>query len=263
MAMVTPKTTMTTWVSSKGCLLPDWPVPTRVRSLITRRDGGVSLAPYASLNLGAHVGDDPLSVAENRRRLADHLPASPCWLEQVHGTTLVDAAGLGVAEVPVADGAFARAPGVVCAVMTADCLPVLLCDQAGSVVAAVHAGWRGMQAGILERAVEALAVPAVRLLAYLGPAIGPQAFEVGDEVRNAFLAAHQEAVAAFLPAPQPPAHKWLADIYLLARQSLRRAGVDAIYGGGSCTVREAQHFFSYRRDGVTGRMAALIWLADV
>jgi YfiH family protein len=252
---------MRIWVNSKGCLLADWPAPTRVRSLITSRDGGVSLAPYASLNLGAHVGDDPLAVAENRRRLAEHLPASPCWLEQVHGTTLVDAAGLGAAEVPVADGAFARAPGVVCAVMTADCLPVLLCDQSGSVVAAVHAGWRGLQAGILERAVDALAVPGVRLLAYLGPAIGPQAFEVGDEVRSAFVGAHQEAVAAFLPA-SPLAHKWLADIYLLARQSLRRAGVDAVYGGGRCTLREAQHFFSYRRDGVTGRMAALIWLAD-
>ncbi|MEF8721892.1 peptidoglycan editing factor PgeF [Candidatus Accumulibacter phosphatis] len=269
---------MRSWVSSKGCLFPDWPAPRRVRSLITGRDGGVSLAPYASLNLGAHVGDDALAVAENRRRLADHLPALPCWLEQVHGTTLVDAAGLGVAEVPVADGAFARAPGVVCAVMTADCLPVLLCDQSGSVVAAVHAGWRGLQAGILERAVEALAVPGVRLLAYLGPAIGPQAFEVGEEVRSAFVGAHQEAAAAFLPVSQDwparnipaangptaqqPARKWLADIYLLARQSLQRAGVDAIYGGGGCTLREAERFFSYRRDGVTGRMAALIWLAD-
>jgi YfiH family protein len=265
-------------VSSRGWLLPDWPAPPRVRSLITSRDGGVSRAPYASLNLGAHVGDDPFAVAENRRRLAGHLPASPCWLEQVHGTTLVDAAGLAAAEVPVADGAFVRAPGVVCAVMTADCLPVLLCDQSGSVVAALHAGWRGLQAGILERAVEALGVPGVRLLAYLGPAIGPQAFEVGDEVRRAFVDAHQEAAAAFLPvqqdwpaqnvaaaggpATQQPEPKWLADIYLLARKSLRRAGVDAIYGGGACTLREAERFFSYRRDGVTGRMAALIWLAD-
>jgi YfiH family protein len=265
-------------VSSRGWLLPDWPAPPRVRSLITSRDGGVSRAPYASLNLGAHVGDDPFAVAENRRRLAGHLPASPCWLEQVHGTTLVDAAGLAAAEVPVADGAFVRAPGVVCAVMTADCLPVLLCDQSGSVVAALHAGWRGLQAGILERAVEALGVPGVRLLAYLGPAIGPQAFEVGDEVRRAFVDAHQEAAAAFLPvqqdwpaqnvaaaggpATQQPEPKWLADIYLLARKSLRRAGVDAIYGGGACTLREAERFFSYRRDRVTGRMAALIWLAD-
>lgn len=267
-------------MSSEGWLLPAWPAPTRVRSLITSRNGGVSRAPYASLNLGAHVGDDPLAVSENRRRLAAHLPASPCWLEQVHGTTLVDAASLAAAEVAVADGAFARAPGVVCAVMTADCLPVLLCDQSGSTVAAVHAGWRGLQAGILERAVAALGLPGVRLLAYLGPAIGPQAFEVGDEVRRAFVDAHQEAAAAFLAAPQAwpgtrravaaasrpaaqqPERKWLADIYLLARQRLRRAGVEAIYGGGGCTLREGERFFSYRRDGVTGRMAALIWLAD-
>ncbi|HRF03815.1 peptidoglycan editing factor PgeF [Accumulibacter sp.] len=270
---------MRIWVSSKGWLLPDWPAPPRVRSLITSRDGGVSRAPYASLNLGAHVGDDPLAVAENRRRLAGHLPASPCWLEQVHGTTVVDAAGLTAAEVPVADGAFARAPGVVCAVMTADCLPVLLCDQSSSVVAALHAGWRGLQAGILERAVAALEVPGARLLAYLGPAIGPQAFEVGNEVRRAFVDAHQEAAAAFLPAPpdwptrevaaangpaaQQPERKWLADLYLLARQSLQRAGVKAIYGGSGCTLRDGEHFFSYRRDGVTGRMAALIWLAEV
>ncbi|MBO3703547.1 MAG: peptidoglycan editing factor PgeF [Candidatus Accumulibacter sp.] len=275
------KTILTTrsWVSSRGWQRPDWPAPTRVRSLITEREGGVSVAPYDSLNLAAHVGDDPLAVAENRRRLAGHLPASPCWREQVHGTTLVDAAGVGRAEVPVADGAFARVPGVVCAVMTADCLPVLLCDQSGSVVAAVHAGWRGLQAGILERAVAAMAVPGERLLAYLGPAIGAQAFEVGNEVRSAFVAVHQEAAAAFLPAPQSPSldegvaaarerggeqlvGKWLADIYLLARQGLRRAGVNAVFGGSGCTLQEAKRYFSYRRDGVTGRMASLIWLAD-
>lgn len=264
-------------MSNNAWLLADWPAPTRVRTLLTTRTGGVSVAPYASLNLGDHVGDDPLAVAENRQRLALRLPASPCWLQQVHGTTVVDAAAVSSGDVAVADAAFARVPGAVCAVMTADCLPVLLCDRAGSVVAAAHAGWRGLQAGVLERTVTAMAVPGERLLAYLGPAIGGEAFEVGDDVRGAFVGAHDDAAVAFIPAPtarqpeveglggqpaRPLSGGWLADIYLLARQSLRRAGVDAVYGGGYCTVREAKRFFSYRRDQVTGRMASLIWLSD-
>lgn len=177
--------------STPDWIIPDWPAPARVRSLITTRQGGVSRAPYASFNLGDHVGDDPLAVARNRRQLAERLPAAPCWLQQVHGNTAIDAAAaLRSGQVAVADGAFARAAGVVCAVMTADCLPVLFCDRAGTVVAAAHAGWRGLQAGILERTVAAMGVPGARLLAYLGPAIGPQAFEVGAEVRAAFVAAH-------------------------------------------------------------------------
>ena len=262
-------------------IVPDWPAPASVRSLITTRQGGVSDDPFARLNLGDHVGDDPSAVARNRQRLDRCLPAPPCWLQQVHGTTVIDAAAAGrSAQVVVADGAFSRDPGVVCAVMTADCLPVLLCDRAGTVVAAVHAGWRGLQAGILEQTVAAMGVPSPGLLAYLGPAIGPLAFEVGDEVRTAFVDANQEAAAAFKPVPMPagdragdnrrakngrrataPLGGWLADIYLLARQRLCRLGVEAIHGGGYCTVEQEARFFSYRRDGVTGRMASLIWLS--
>lgn len=262
---------MRTAVSSGGCLRPDWPAPVRVRSLITSRDGGVSLAPFGSFNLGDHVGDDPRAVAENRRRLAASLPAAPCWLQQVHGTAVVDAA-TSTGRAPVADGTYARVAGVVCAVMTADCLPVMLCDRRGSVVAAVHAGWRGLLAGILEQAVAAMNVPTESVLAYLGPAIGPQAFEVGDDVRSAFVGVDRDAVAAFRPAPQRDATgrpgapqapgKWLADIYRLARQRLQRIGVDATYGGTCCTLTQEDRFFSYRRDGITGRMASLIWLAD-
>lgn len=274
---------MRTWVSSEGWIVPDWPAPASVRSLITTRHGGVSAAPYASLNLGEHVGDELGAVTENRRRLALSLPAPPCWLNQVHGTTVVDAADVGSAQVPAADASIARRGGVVCGVITADCLPVLLCDRAGSVVAAAHAGWRGLQAGVIERTVAALGVAEGQLLAYLGPAIGPLAFEVGDEVRMAFVDARAEAAAAFTPLSDRPRHerkdccegpfprpaegltkhssKWLADIYLLARQALDSVGVDAVYGGGYCTVHETSRFFSYRRDGVTGRMASLVWLA--
>ena len=181
-------------------LHPDWPAPPGVRALITTRHGGVSAAPYASFNLGSHVGDDPARVGANRARLASLLPAAPCWLEQVHGTDVIDLGTLtSVAAPPRADAALARRAGVVCAVLTADCLPVLLCDAAGSVVAAAHAGWRGLLAGVLERTVAAMAVPAGSLMAYLGPAIGPESFEVGDEVRAAFVAAGEEAEAAFKP----------------------------------------------------------------
>lgn len=263
---------------SEGWIVPDWPAPARVRSLISSRSGGVSAAPYASFNVSDHVGDDPLAVIENRRRLARHLPAPPLWLKQVHGATVVDAAKTDRESVPVADAAVARQAGVVCAVMTADCLPVLLCDRSARVVAAVHAGWRGLQAGVLERTVSAVGVPGQQLLAYLGPAIGPQAFEVGEEVRRVFVAAHAVAAEAFTPLSASDglggvsdrsvhpreAHqaKWLADIYLLARQAFGRVGVAALYGGGYCTVRDESRFFSYRRDGVTGRMASMIWLSD-
>ena len=194
---------MTISVSSKDWIRPDWPAPPGVRSLITTRHGGVSGAPYASLNLGLHVGDDPLAVAENRARLRAHLPATPRWLNQVHGTTVIDAGDAGLPPIPAADAAFASGPGVVCAVMTADCLPVLFCDRSGSVVAAAHAGWRGLQAGVLERTVTTLGVPGREVLAYLGPAIGAQAFEVGDDVRTAFVGAHAAATAAFKPLPDP------------------------------------------------------------
>ena len=248
------KTTM-----SDAWIVPDWPAPARVRSLVTTRHGGVSSGEYASLNLGDHVGDDPRAVAENRRRVAACLPAEPLWLNQVHGIRVLDSGSDAVNErAPEADAAFSRRSGVVCAAMTADCLPVLFCDRSGIVVAAAHAGWRGLHAGVLEQTVRAMECPGEQLLAWLGPAIGPAAFEVGDEVLSAFLGAHKEAKAAFI-AHRPG--KWLADIYLLARLALARAGVNAIYGGDYCTVRDADNFFSYRRDGATGRMASLIWLA--
>lgn len=237
-------------------LTPDWPAPARVRACSTTRAGGVSAAPYDGLNLGDHVGDDPPAVAENRRRLSTGLPSAPAWLRQVHGVVVVDAARVsGPCE---ADAAFSRQAGAVCVVMTADCLPVLFCDRAGSVVAAAHAGWRGLAAGVLEATVAAMAVPPAELLAWLGPAIGPQAFEVGGEVRDVFLARDASAADAFVPAADG---KWLADIFLLARQRLASLGVGGVYGGGVCTVSDPLRFYSHRRDRVTGRMATLVWLA--
>ena len=238
-------------------LLPDWPAPANVRAVVTTRLGGVSETPYASLNLATHVEDDPRRVAVNRARLREALalPSEPRWLNQIHGAGVVDAAK---AESGVdADAVFATTPGVVCAVMTADCLPVLLCDRAGTRVAAAHAGWRGLLGGVVEATVDALEAPPERLFAWLGPAIGPEAFEVGDEVRDAFLADDSGAVDAFRPSP---AGRWLADIYHLARRRLGRIGLQAVHGGGLCTYRDAERFYSYRRDGRTGRMASLIWL---
>lgn len=236
-------------------IVPDWPAPSGVRALVTTRSGGVSAAPYATLNLGAHVGDSADAVAENRARLRRHLPAEPCWLEQIHGTAVADAdhAGRGV---PRADAAVARQPGRVCAVLTADCLPVLLCRDDGAVVAAAHAGWRGLAAGVLEAAVAAMDGPAHRLLAWLGPAIGPQAFEVGPEVRDVFVAHDAAAAQAFAPGR---GDRCFADLYRLARLRLAAAGVMRVSGGGWCTFGDAARFYSYRRDGRTGRMATLIW----
>jgi YfiH family protein len=235
-------------------ILPDWPAPARVHGLMTVRTGGVSQSPWSSFNLGDHVGDDPTHVTANRAQLRRQLPAEPAWLRQVHSACVVEA---GRAPTPEADASFSRETGEVCAVLTADCLPVLFCDRAGSVVAAAHAGWRGLADGVLEATVAAMQVAPREVLAWMGAAIGPQAFEVGDEVRAAFVARHPEAAAAFVPhAPG----KWLADIYALARIRLGQAGVKAVYGGGRCTFNEADVFYSYRRDGVTGRMASLIWL---
>ena len=236
-------------------IIPDWPAPPKVRALVTTRQGGVSIAPYASFNLGDHVGDDPAAVAENRRRLRMLLPAEPAWLKQVHGVRCVDAA-----QVPsgiVADAAFARVPGVVCAVLTADCLPVLLCDDCGTLVAAAHAGWRGLAVGVIEATVAAMGLPGEQLMAWLGPAIGPENFEVGSEVREIFVTHDPQAAGAFVPHGHG---KWLCNIYLLARQRLEALGVCRHAGADFCTVRDAQRFYSYRREGVTGRMATLIWL---
>lgn len=236
-------------------ITPDWPVPAGVHSLVTTRHGGVSTGPYAGLNLGTHVGDAPEIVACNRRLLAAHLPAEPLWLEQVHGTDVVcaDVAPAGAR----ADAALTRQAGTVCAVMVADCLPVLLCDANGEVVAAAHAGWRGLAGGVLESTISAMGVPPARVLAWLGPAIGPAVFEVGDEVRAAFCAHDGAAAAAFVPGRAQG--KWMADLFLLARQRLMAAGVAQVFGGGLCTVSDPARFYSYRRDGTTGRFAALVW----
>lgn len=238
-------------------LRPDWPAPANVRAATTLRVGGTSNGAYASCNLGDHVGDSPAAVAANRAAVsaALALPHAPAWLQQVHGTRVVNAAEVTT---PIAaDGSFATAPGAVCAVLTADCLPVLLCSFAGDAVAALHAGWRGLAAGIVEAGVRAFARPGELLLAWLGPAIGPQRFEVGDEVRAEFCAHDPAAAAAFVASGEG---KWRANIYLLARQRLAALGVTAVYGGGLCTIADAERFYSYRRDGVTGRMASLIWL---
>lgn len=242
-------------MSAHGWIVPDWPAPPRVRALITTRAGGASSGAYAGLNLGLRSGDAAEDVARNRARLRQWLPAEPLWLRQVHGTTVVEADG--AEGDPEADAAYARRPGAVCAALTADCLPLLLCDEAGAKVAAVHAGWRGLCAGVIEQTLRAIDSPAQALLAYLGPAIGPRAYEVGAEVREAFVAADAPSAAAF--APGKPG-KFYADLYALARRRLARSGVARIYGGGYCTYTERERFYSYRRDGATGRMASLIWM---
>ncbi len=238
-------------------ITPDWPAPSCVRALTTTRTGGVSLPPYDSLNLGDHVGDAPDAVAENRRLLREYLrlPAEPRWLSQVHGTHCCDAATV---QTPIeADAQFAGEPGVVCAVLTADCLPLLLCDTAGERVAAVHAGWRGLLDGVIENSVQAMGEDEV--MAWLGPAIGPAAFEVGAEVRAAFIERDTHAAEAFVAVE---GDKWLADIYQLARQRLAACGITQVYGGDLCTFSDSERFYSYRRDGQTGRIASLIWLEE-
>ncbi len=236
-------------------IFPDWPAPANVKALQTTRAGGVSAAPYDSLNLGGHVGDDGLKVAANRQLLSPYVPTEPLWLNQVHGIAVVDAAIASC--LPDADASFTKASKVVCATMTADCLPVLLCDEAGTVVAAVHAGWRGLCDGVIESAIAAMQLPPRNLMAWLGPAIGPNAFEVGADVRAAFMTHANEANLAFRAVA---GDKWLGDIYLLAKQRLHKLGVERIYGGGLCTYTDRTRFFSFRRDGATGRMASLIWL---
>lgn len=240
---------------------PDWPAPAKVRALSTAREGGLSEGVFAGLNLGTHVGDDAARVAANRVLLQQvaRIPGRLTWLNQVHGTA-VHRVSNEVIGTPEADAACAHEAGLACIVMTADCLPVLFCDRAGTVVAAAHAGWRGLHAGVLEASIAAMGCDPADLLAWLGPAIGPQAFEVGNEVRDAFMAEQAEAAAAFVPSANEG--KWLADIYQLARLRLARAGVNAVYGGEHCTFGDPERFYSYRRDGQTGRMATLIWLAE-
>ena len=235
-------------------LTPDWPAPASVRACVTTREGGVSEAPFDSLNLGDHVDDRPEAVAENRRRLTEHFSIKPAWLQQVHGTAVAHA-DPGV--VATADASWTATPGIACTAMTADCLPALFCNRAGTRVAAAHAGWRGLAAGVLEATLDRLDTAAADVLVWLGPAIGPKAFEVGPEVREVFVNQLPEAASAF--APSHNAGKFMADIYLLARLRLAERGVTAVYGGGFCTVTDPR-FFSYRRASRTGRFASLVWL---
>jgi YfiH family protein len=235
-------------------ITPDWPAPANVKALQTTRHGGVSAGVYASLNLGDHVKDEPQHVAANRQLLSPYMPSEPVWLNQVHGVRVIDAALSSCLE--SADASFATRKQVVCVTMTADCLPVLLCDQAGTAVAAIHAGWRSLCDGVIEATVAAMPVPAGQLMVWLGPAIGPDAFEVGSEVRAQFMAKDAQARSAFRAKDD----KWLGDLYTIARQRLQVIGITQVYGGGRCTYSEPETFFSFRRDGDTGRMGSFIWL---
>lgn len=241
-------------MSTSEFITPDWPAPVNVKSIQTTRVGGVSKIPYDTFNLGLHVKDHALDVAKNRQLLSAWLPSEPVWLNQVHGTQVVDAAMATC--VPDADASFTSKPNVVCVTMTADCLPVLLCDIAGTVVASVHAGWRSLCDGVIEATIAKMAITPTDLMVWLGPAIGPNAFEVGTEVRAQFIAHDAESSAAF----KVHGEKWMADLYMIARQRLNRLGVSQIYGGKWCTYSDAERFYSFRRDGDTGRMATLIWL---
>jgi YfiH family protein len=248
-------------MSVRRALSADWPAPPVVHAAYTLRAGGVSSGAYASLNLGAHVGDDEHAVAENRRRVAAELalPAAPLWLSQVHGTTVVAAdATPGGDAAPRGDAAVTRQAGRVLAVLVADCLPVLLARRDGTAAAVAHAGWRGLAAGVLEATVAALESAGDELMAWLGPAIGPAHFEVGEEVRTAFCKRDAQAAAAFVRNVRG---RWQCDLQALARRRLAGLGVRSIHGEPRCTYREAESFYSFRRDGTTGRMAALIWLA--
>jgi YfiH family protein len=236
-------------------IVPDWPLDERVRAFVTTRSGGVSSGDYASFNLGDATQDDPAAVLANKTRLQALLPQPPRWLTQVHGAQVVRADEI---ERPVAaDAAYTVSADVVCAVKIADCMPILLADAAGGAVAVCHAGWRGLAAGVVENTVRAMPVAPASLYAFLGPAIGPDAFEVGDEVRAAFCAVEADAANAFRPGKPG---KWMADLFRLAHQRLARCGVERVYGGGICTYSNPDRFFSHRRNSRTGRMAALIWL---
>lgn len=248
---------MTTERQSPGFLMPDWPAPSNVHALVTLRTGGYSMGPYTSFNLAAHTGDDPETVSKNREllRTCFRLPSEPVWLQQVHGNRMIGAdSDTGCTE---ADGSWTRVPGMVCAVMTADCLPVLICNQKGSMVAAAHAGWRGLHRGIVTNAVSMFKSDPAELIVWLGPAIGPQAFEVGAEVVRSFTESNPGNESAFKKTDD---RHWLCDLYALARLELASLGVTTVYGGNQCTYTDELRFYSYRRDSVTGRMASIIWL---
>lgn len=244
-------------MSALEVITPRWSSPARVRAAFILRTGGVSTRPFDSLNLGAHVGDAPEAVAENRLRVHQHLklPVEPAWLQQAHGANVVDL-DMPLRQAP-ADASVTRSPGRVCAILVADCMPVLFAARDGSVVGAAHAGWRGLAAGVLEKTVAKIGVEPQRLLAWMGPAISQKHFEVGDDVRAAFLAEDIQSAAAFKANSRG---RWQCDLYALARRRLSALGVSAISGGGWCTYADAARFFSFRRDGQCGRMAALIWM---
>lgn len=235
-------------------LIPDWPAPEGIRACVTTRAGGVSLAPFDSFNLGDHVDDDPSAVAHNRQRLTHIFDVQPAWLSQVHGVVVAPANPEQIVE---ADASWTSTPGIACTVMTADCLPALFCDRAGTRVAAAHAGWRGLAAGVLEAAAHSLNVEPDDILVWLGPAIGPAVFEVGGEVRDVFIDDMPQAATAFVPSVNEG--RYMADIYELARLRLARYGITAVYGGGFCTVTDPR-FYSYRRSPRTGRFASLVWI---
>jgi YfiH family protein len=247
-------------------ITPRWPAPQGVRAAFTLRMGGVSVGPYDSLNLGAGIGDSVDAVEENRRRVRTklRLPDEPVWLEQVHGVEVVEighdgalaAVGDGHGSPPKADSSVTRVAGRVCAIRVADCMPVLFAARDGSAVGAAHCGWRGLAAGVLEATIRRIGIPASELIAWMGPAIGPDHFEVGDDVRTGFLARDEDTYTAFVANARG---RWQCDLYALARRNLAALGIEEIFGGGWCTFSEADRFFSYRRDGQCGRMAALIW----
>ena len=245
---------------NNGFIYPDWPAPAGVNAVMTTRSGGVSSAPFDSMNLGDHVNDDPEAVSSNRALLVEQLalPSPPVWLTQVHGVLAIDhdSASNGVE----ADAIVSHSSEQVCAIMTADCLPVLFCNRQGTAVAAAHAGWRGLESGVLESTIAGMQCDSKDILVWLGAAIGPDAFEVGPEVRDAFIEKHQQAQRAFVTQGNG---KYLADIYELARIRLETAGIalDNIYGGEWCTYTQSDLYFSYRRESQTGRMASLIWLS--
>jgi len=242
-------------LNESNFIIPNWPAPANIKALQTTRTGGLSQIPYHSLNFGDHVGDDALTVASNRQLLNPFVPAEPLWLKQIHSTIAVDATLASC--LPEADAVYSKQKNVVCAVMTADCLPILLCDKTGTTVAAIHAGWRGLLNGVIESTIKSLEIAPQNILAWFGPAIGPTAFEVGRDVYDGFNHHDARSIQAF--TLQNQSQKWLANIYQLARLRLESIGVRSISGGDDCTYSDKERFFSFRRDGDTGRMATLIW----
>lgn len=238
-------------------IYPDWPAPPNIKALSTTRIGGHSLAPYDEFNLGAHVGDDTDAVQKNRKQLivSQQLPASPYWLNQTHSTHVINSTEWQ--QDIEADAMISTIHNHICTIMTADCLPILLCNTQGDIIAALHAGWRGLAAGILENTINKFGDEPKNLMVWLGPAIGPTQFEVGEDVYKVFTTHSPQAQNAF---QQTDASHYLANIYCLAKQRLNALGVKQIFGGDFCTVTEQQRFFSYRRDGITGRMASMIWI---